>query len=63
MFFCNICVEDVELHPIEMCQSCCIGICPECGTRMRTLYARPENPTPDMLGIDAYNQYHELDNQ
>ncbi len=62
MFFCVVCVEDVELHPTDMCNNCCIAVCPECGTKLRTQYARPENPTEEMLGLSAYNEFHGVDN-
>lgn len=59
-FFCAVCVEDMDLHPEEMCMTCCSATCPNCGTKLRSLYARPENPNEEDLGIDAYCSYHEV---
>ena len=61
-FFCSICIDDVDLDPTDMCFTCCQAICPGCGTLLKSLYARPENPTEEMLGLSAYNHIHGLDN-
>lgn len=61
-FFCAVCIEDIDLHPEEMCMTCCVATCPKCGIKLRSLYARPENPTEQMLGLEAYNDFHKVDN-
>ena len=61
-FFCSICIEDVDLDPTGMCKTCCEAVCPECGTTLKSLYARPENPTDEMLGLAAYNEINNIDN-
>jgi hypothetical protein len=61
-FFCSVCIEDVDLNPTDMCITCCEANCPECGTLLKSLYARPENPTDEMLGLAAYNEINGIDN-
>ena len=62
IFFCAFCFKDQQLHPVEMCNHCATAICPDCGNKLKESYARPENPTPDMLGLNGYNNYHGIDN-
>lgn len=61
-FFCSICIDDVDLDPTDMCNTCCEATCPECGTVLKSLYARPEDPTEAMLGLAAYNEINAIDN-
>jgi hypothetical protein len=61
-FFCSVCIEDVDLNPTDMCITCCEANCPGCGTLLKSLYARPENPTDEMLGLAAYNEINGIDN-
>lgn len=60
-FFCSVCIDDIDLDPTDMCITCCEAACPGCGTVLKSLYARPENATEDMLGLSAYNQVNAID--
>lgn len=54
-FFCSICIEDVDAHPETLDMDNGYATCPVCGTGMETSYARPMQPTEEMLTLEHYN--------
>jgi DNA-directed RNA polymerase subunit RPC12/RpoP len=62
MFFCSVCIDDKQSHPDEMDMHDAFANCPDCGSRMQTSYARPENATESQLTLEEYNRINGLDN-
>jgi DNA-directed RNA polymerase subunit RPC12/RpoP len=62
IYFCAVCLDNFEAHPVEMDRHTAKGICPRCGSENRVSYANPENPTEDMLTLEHYNKINGLDN-
>lgn len=62
MFFCAVCIDEFEAHPIDMDRHTATAECPTCGLENKISYTTPENPTEDMLTIDNYNIINGVDN-
>lgn len=61
-FFCAVCIDDFDSHPVELDRHTAMARCPVCNTMNKTSYANPDNPTEEMLTLEEYNRIHGLDN-
>lgn len=62
MFFCAICIDDFESHPVALDRHTAMATCPTCGSENKVSYTTPENPKESDLTLDSYKVINGLDN-
>ena len=59
LFFCSVCIDDVEIHPTNIQGENATANCPKCNVLIQCAFNLPEG-TLEYQNINHYNQIHGL---
>lgn len=59
LFFCSVCIDDVESHPSDIQGENASANCPQCNSVIQTTYNLPEGSN-EYQNINHYNQLNGL---